>query len=587
MRDGLIVAGPLVRLACARHLTMRTLAGRKAGHPEGYWFDEAAADTVFSFFEQILVLSDTADDEGRKQPFLLRPYQAFIVGNLFGWKKRDGCRLYRDAYLEIGKGSGKTPLAAGIGLYGLVMDGELAPYIVSAANTQKQARFLWLDAQGMVEASPNLKPPIVDINANSLVYAPARGLFEPISAEKRGLDGPRPHMGLMDEVHEHITSEVVGKIRQGAKRRRQPLFIEITNSGFDRTSICWAHHEHSRQVLQGIDRDDAWFAYVCALDKDDDPLTDAACWPKANPGLPVLPTLEYIERAVAQAKSIPADANLILRLNFCVWTQSISRYFDPIAWAACAVAVPDHELVGAPCYAGFDSGQTDDFSAFARIWALPDGRVVARMRYWLPEAALETFRDRPYDVWRRAGRLEVTDGNVIYYDRIEDALVADCRASGVRAFHYDKAFVGQLGQHLKDNYGLPTVDQPQGYALNEAIHRLSADVASGRLCVGNDPILAWMADNAVVRQGRRKELRLDKDASKDKIDGVVALAMAYMAMLLQTAESSPQVFLPPRPGPAVERPRQAEPARSRQKCSVCGLTDCYHQPVPQGDPEDQ
>jgi phage terminase large subunit-like protein len=528
VRDGLVVAGPLVRLACARHLTMRTLAA--AGHPKGYAFDEAAADVALDFFEQSLVLSDTADDDGIKQAFRLLPYQVFILGNLFGWKRPTGYRLYRDAYIETGKGSGKTPLLAGIGLYGLVMDGEQSPYIVSAANSQKQARFLWNDAKGMVENSPDLRPPVVEVNANALVYPANDGRFEPVSSEKRGLDGPRPHMGLMDEVHEHISGDVVGKIRAGAKRRKQPLFVEITNAGFDRTSICWAHHEHSRQILQGISEDDAWFAYVCGLDETDDPLTQPACWPKANPGLPMLPTLEYLEREVEKARNIPADANLVLRLNFCVWTQSQSRFFDPAQWAACASMVADAELLGQPCFAGFDSGQTDDFSALALVWAMEDGRVAVRMRYWLPQAAVEKYRDRPYQQWQTAGRLEVTDGNVIYYDQIEQAIEHDCRNAGVRSLHMDKAFVGQMMQHLQDA-GLPVVDQPQGYKLNEAIQRLSSDVASGRLCTGDDPILRWMSDNAVVRTGRMRELRLDKDASKDKIDGIAALAMAYEAMI--------------------------------------------------------
>ena len=51
-------------------------------------------------------------------PFLLQPQQDFLVGSIFGWIGADGWRRFREAYIETGKGSGKTPLLAGIGLGG-------------------------------------------------------------------------------------------------------------------------------------------------------------------------------------------------------------------------------------------------------------------------------------------------------------------------------------------------------------------------------------------------------------------------------------------------------------------------------------
>jgi hypothetical protein len=52
-----------------------------------------------------------------------------------------------------------------------------------------------------------------------------------------------------------------------------------------------------------VTEDDGWFEFVCSLGEGDDLLTDRACRPKANPGLPLLPTEEYLERAVQQARN--------------------------------------------------------------------------------------------------------------------------------------------------------------------------------------------------------------------------------------------------------------------------------------------
>jgi len=106
---GDIVAGPDVRNACKRHLNDLEL-----GSVRGLVWDQAAADRAIGFFEDVLCLNG-GDYEG--SPFLLAPWQAFVVGSLFGWYVADGVRRYRLAYIETGKGSGKSPLIAGIGLY--------------------------------------------------------------------------------------------------------------------------------------------------------------------------------------------------------------------------------------------------------------------------------------------------------------------------------------------------------------------------------------------------------------------------------------------------------------------------------------
>lgn len=520
----------MVRQACQRHLNDRAHADAR-----GWLFDEAAADHAIGFFERFLCLPDTKDAAGDPRPFLLEPWQAFIVGSLFGWRSPAGMRRFRTAYIEVGKGNGKTPLAAGIGLYGLVMDGERAAEIYSAAVTFQQANILFMDAVRMRELSPHLASRLFH-SVNNLAYEPTLSFFRPVSSEHRQLDGKRVHMGLIDEIHEHPNALVVNKIRAGCKGRSQPLIVEITNSGYNRTSICWQHHDYSRHVLSGTASDDAWFAYVCALDEGDDPLEDEGCWLKANPNLGVSIPRSYLIEQVKSAKAIPAELNTVLRLNFCIWTQAVSRFFDIVKWHACAAEVPDAELDGVPCYAGLDLGQSDDFSAFVRIWMLEDGRVAVRCRFWIPQVAIERRPHRDYQVWRDAGVLQVTDGDITDYDVVEAAVLEACQASGVRVCAYDKRFAQHMALHLQAA-GVEMVDTPQGYALSEALNRLSDWVIEGSLCHGGDPVLGWMANNMVVRRSSYDgRIRPDKFTAADKIDGIVALAMAVSRVVAQELE---------------------------------------------------
>ena len=109
---GTIIAGPHVRNACQRHLHDLVHGGER-----GLKFDEAKADRALRFFETKLKLSE-GQFEGRA--FQAQPAQAFIIGSLFGWQRHSAdhgwVRRFRRAYIEQGKGNGKSPLAGGIGL---------------------------------------------------------------------------------------------------------------------------------------------------------------------------------------------------------------------------------------------------------------------------------------------------------------------------------------------------------------------------------------------------------------------------------------------------------------------------------------
>jgi phage terminase large subunit-like protein len=525
----LIVAGPLVRLACERHLRLRDLAA--GGHPRGLWFDEAAATHAIDFFERVLRLPDALDAHGEPKPFLLLPWQDFVLGSLFGWKRADGYRLHRDAFVEIGKGNGKTPMSAGVGLYMLTLDGEAAPEIYSAGPTREQAAYLFRDATRMVESSPDLSA-LIHVSVGNLACVDSFGFFRTCSSEHRGLDGKRAHCALLDELQEHPSAVVTTKIRANAKGRRQPLFLETTNSGHDLSSICWQHHEHSRKVLEGVVEDDNWFAFVCDLDKGDDPLTDPACWPKANPSLGHTIQPDYLQRQVDTAKNIPAETNTILRLNFCVWTKAATRFFDMAKWRACSPPPADSDLVGAPCCAALDVGPSDDLSSFVRVWLLADGRLVMRARHWMPQVALQRYADRPYRQWQDAGALVVTDGDVTDWDRIEADIRADCDASEVGEFIYDKRHAEALALRLSGT-GLVCVKGAGGFFLNEAIKALSAAVVAGTFHHDGDPVMVWMADNAVARTGYNGEIRLDKRDARGRIEGIIALAMATSRVLVQ------------------------------------------------------
>ena len=185
--NGDTVTGPYVRAACQRHLDDLEHAGER-----GYYYDEHEAAEGIAFFEEVLHLNG-GQYEGN--PFTLFPWEAFIVGSLFGWKrKRDKMRRFRVAYVEGPKGCGKSPIAGGIGLKGLCADQEPRAEIYAAATMRDQAMILFRDAVAMYEQSPLLEKRLVSSGVGekcwNLSHLESGSFFRVISSDKKQ-SGPR------------------------------------------------------------------------------------------------------------------------------------------------------------------------------------------------------------------------------------------------------------------------------------------------------------------------------------------------------------------------------------------------------------
>lgn len=544
--SGKILAGRLVRLACQRHLN-----DLKAGAARGLRFDREAAQRVFDFFSELRL----AEGAFSGQPFKLEPSQAFILGSLFGWKVTDGSRRFRTAYIEQGKGSGKSPLAAGIGLYGLTSDGEAAAEIYSAAAMKDQAKILFRDAENMVAASPELAGHI-ETHVGNLSVSSTFSYFRPVSSENRGLDGKRVHMALIDEVHVHHDGSVVEKMRAGTKGRRQALIFLITNSGSDRHSVCWHYHELARKVVEGHLENDAFFGYVCQLDPcaacladgkeapvdgcaQCDDWRDPKVWIKANPLLGVTITERYLREQVDEAVQMPSKENIVKRLNFCLWTEQVTRWVPMTAWDACAKPVDADALRGLPCMGGLDLASKIDIASFVLDFELANGDHVLLPRFWVPRERAEQ-RERvdhvPYLMWASQGLITLTEGNVIDYDVIFQDIVDMTEQYRIVEIGYDSWNATQMALQLTAK-GLTMVDVPQTMRqMSEATKKFESLIVGKRLSHGGNPVLRWMASNVSVKRDATDNIMPAKDRSTDKIDGIVASILALSRSIRHEGE---------------------------------------------------
>lgn len=454
----------------------------------------------------------------------------------------DGMFLVGENYVP----THNSPLAAGIGHYMMTSTGKLRAEIYSAATDKDQAAILFRDAVEMWRRSPALFDRLHPSGQNpvwQLTYLAKASFFKPISSEKKGKSGIRPYCALIDEVHEHPDNSVIEMLRAGTKGNQQALIFEITNSGSDRTSVCWSEHEYSIAVARGDLENDSWFSYVCALDEKDDPFADESCWVKANPLLGVSIHPEFIREQVAEAKGMPGKESLVRRLHFCQWTDGEDNWISRDVWQSVEADLKLEDYRGMECYGGLDLSFTMDLSALSLAFPM-EKTVDVFTWFWKPKeglsAAIKTDRV-PYDLYHKNGHLDLTPGKVIKLTPIAAKLAELRNDFDLRAVAYDRYRHRELRDSMEDlGVSIPMVEHPQGFRragenplwMPESVQTLENSIIESTIRVQKNPLLRYNVSQAVVRMdpGGTDNKIFDKKKSRARIDGIVAVAMANGAL---------------------------------------------------------
>lgn len=490
------VACRWVRLACERHRR-----DSETGHERGLWFDEQAAKVAIVFFSVL----HHWKGEWAGQPIKLEPAQQFWLWSLFGWKRADGTRRFRTAYLEVARKNAKTTTAAGIGLFMAFVDGEAGAEVYSAATKRDQARISHRDATEMVKKSPQLRQ-TVNVFRDNLHDVNSGSKFEPLSADYNTLDGLNIHGVIADELHAWPQPELWGVLKTGTGSRRQPLMLAITTAGVDQQSVCYNQREYVTRILTGIVEDDAFWGCIYTLDtkhdwpdlEQDDDWQDEANWIKANPLLGVSKKTETMREGAREAESKPSELNHFLRWHLNIWTQATVRWVNPFHWRDCGEYLVDEEaLAGRKCYGGLDLSQSFDLTSLKLVFP-PEGEnepYQILCRFWLPEDNMveRVRRDQvPYDVWVRQGYITLTPGNVVDYEFILAEIATLMGVYEIEEIGFDrwgKALVVTKLQNLAGNDDF-VVPIGQGFAsMSPPMKELETLLANQGIAHGNNPVL--------------------------------------------------------------------------------------------------
>jgi phage terminase large subunit-like protein len=536
---GRIIACRLVRLACERHL--RDLV---EGPGRGLRWNAALASWTCEFFR--LFRHSKGEFAGRR--LKLEPWQAFIVGSVFGWTREDGTRRFRKVFEEIPRKNGKSTKLAGVGIFSLIADGEAGAEVYAAATKKDQARIVFDEARRMVRGSPDLSAAISVFKLNMSVENTA-SKFEPLSADEKTLDGLNPSTVIIDELHKHKTRAVLDVLDTAQGARRQPLLWIITTAGSDDPETVYAAEtDYATKVLEGIVEDDGYFAFIAQAD-DPERWDDPIEWAKANPNLGVSVRLSYLEQQARQAKGSPARLATFKRLHLDLRTSSTVRPIPAELWNANTEGPIDlAALRGRECFVGADLSTRIDLTAavklFPPIAAGERWKILARM--WMPEDMITEAekRDRaPYRQWVEEGWIEASPGNVIDQELVAERIIADAEVYPPLSIGFDPNNANWLDRRLAD-VNLPRVAFPQTILhFNPPTKELLALLKQSALEHGGNPVLRWMASNVAFYMDGNENMRPSKKSSRARIDGIVALIMAIGRSMSDERAPTPSIMV--------------------------------------------
>lgn len=542
-------AGPYVAAACQRHIDDLERA-KTDDFP--YEYDEVKANRRCRFSE----LLHHVKGKWAGERLTLEPHQVFMQCCIWGWvKKSNGLRRFSTAFIEIPRKNGKSVDAATAGLYMLAADHEKGAEIYSGATSEKQALEVFRPAWMMAQKNESLREAF-DLslsgnpkNPTSIFKLEDMSRFEPLIG-KPG-DGASPHCAIIDEYHEHKSSDQYDTMDTGMGAREQPLIFVITTAGTDTSAPCYDMHLRAIKVLERTIEDEAMFCIMYGIGADDD-WKDFEVWKKANPNYGVSVMKDYLYRKYTETMTDASKQNINLCKHLNKWMNAGVAWMNMVKWEACKDESSKLEdFKGQPCYAAFDLASKIDISSLVLVFEhrreingeSKSGYAVFAKHY-LPEETVTKAGNDHYVKWVKEGYITETPGARTDFKYIEDDLKEINTDYPISELAYDPKESTYLVNNVMEWLGPERcIEITQGPALmSEPMKEVEALIYDGKLWHSGDPVLTWMVSNVVQRQGRNtgpvKYYYPTKEKNESKIDGAVCIIMGIGRAILHHEESA-------------------------------------------------
>lgn len=411
----------------------------------------------------------------RGEPFLLEPFQKFILFNLLGFfhagtKKR----RFNEAFIYIPRKNIKTSFAGALAwaLSLIEMASGSTCYIVGAALRQalESFDFILYNIRRMGEADSFR---ILDNNQEHTIsrdFANGSIVIQALAANPDKQDSLNCNIAIADELHAYKNAKQYDIIKEAQKAFTNKLMIGITTAGDDMNTFCYRRLQYCKKILDGTVQNDAYFVFLCEADADENgeiDFTNPRVHEMANPAYGVSIRPEDILNDSLIALNDPQMRKDFYAKSLNVYTASTRAYFDleefrnsdgEYNWTI-------DELAALPIewYGGADLSKLHDLTA-AALYGEYNGVGIIVSHAWFPIVAARVKAEEdniPLFGWKDDGWLDMCNSATVNHMDVVNWFV-DMRKRGFRIAQvgHDRKFCREYYIGMK-RAGFKTIDQPQ------------------------------------------------------------------------------------------------------------------------------
>ena len=480
------------------------------------------ADRVIAFIEKYCRVPEGARVG---EPIRLAPFQRKFIRAIYNNR-----RGTRKAYLSIARKNGKSALIACLVLVHLIgPEAKQNAQIVSGAMSREQASIIFALCSKMVRLNPALETKVRIVDSRKELHGLKRNVvYRALAAEGKTAHGLSPVLAILDEVGQvrGPQSDFIDAITTSQGAHEAPLLIAISTQAANDSDLFSAWLDDAEKS-----GDPHIVSHVYAAPADCK-LDDKKAWKAANPGLGAFRSLKDVEQQAAEAMRMPSVENTFRNLVLNQRVSVVSPFMSLSTWKSCGA--PSAYLDGLEVYGGLDLSARTDLTSLVLIGKDASGIWHVLPFFWTPATGLldRARRDRqPYDVWRDQGFLRTTPGATVDYEQVAKDIAEIVDGLNVKAIAFDRWRIDLLKKELEAlSLNLPLIPHGQGFKdMSPALDSLEAEALNGRIHHGMHPVLTMCAAGAVVTKDPAGNRKLDKSKATARIDGMVALAMAFGA----------------------------------------------------------